>query len=289
MFGTLLGPLPRPPLPDTATPAELLATVVRAQEAAGLEPITDAGFGVGDDAVTRWVATAARTDRPVKAVLEGPYSSGVAAEAIRAQLLALAAAGCLLVEIHEPAAVDIGADEAKRAAFRAAHLRLLDGVTGLHCSLAVTGGDAAAAGVETLLAAPYASLALDLIAGPENWRLVVATPQERGVICGAIAATPGTDDRVEILLWAAGYAASTASRGPARVGIATASSFAGLTWDEANRKLDILGRAARLADQPAGDVRRRLDPRAIDSRSAALGRYAPRPARRRVDRPPDRA
>lgn len=289
MFGTLLGPLPRPPLPDTATPAELLAAVVRAQEAAGLEPITDAGFGVGEDAASRWTSTAALTDRPVKAVLMGPYSTGEPAEAIRAKVLALAAAGCPLIEIHEPAAVTIGTDEPERADFREAHLRLLDGVSGVHCSLAITGGNADAAGVETLLAAPYASLAVDLIAGPENWRLVVATPGERGVICGAIAAEPGTDDRPEILLWAAGYAASTANRGPTRVGLATASSFAGLSWEDAIRKLEILGKAARLADQTADQARLSFDPRAVDIRSAALGRVAPRPVRRRVGRPPNRA
>lgn len=288
MFGTLLGSLPRPPLPAGAAPAALLAAVVRAQEAAGLEPITDAGFGVADSAVERWRATAALTDRPVKAVLTGPYSTGLPAEAIRDEILALAAAGCPLIEIHEPAAVTIGSDPAKRKAFRDAHLRLLDGVAGVHCSLAITGGNADAAGVETLLAAPYASLGVDLIAGPENWRLVVATPGERGVICGAIAAQAGTDDRPEVLLWAAGYAASTSKRGPARVGLATASSFAGLSWEDAIRKLGILGRAVQLADQAPDDARRSLDPRAVDSRSAALGRVTPRPIRRRLDRPPDR-
>jgi hypothetical protein len=262
---------------------------VRAQERAGLEPITDAGFGVGEEAVARWTATAALTDRPVKAVLKGPYSTGASVDICRDQIRALAAAGCPLIEVHEPAAVGIGTDPAKRAAFKDAHLRLLDGVSGVHCSLAITGGNADAAGIETLLAAPYASLAVDLIAGPENWRLVVATPRERGVVCGSIAAEPGTDDRPEVLLWAAGYAASTANRGPARVGLATASSFAGLSWEEAIRKLAILGEAARLAGQTADRARRSLDPRSIDSRSAALGRTAPRPPRRRVDRPPDRA
>lgn len=305
MFGTLLGPLPRPPLPDTATPVEVLAAVVRAQEAAGLEPITDAGFGVGEDAVARWRATAAQTDRPVKAVLTGPYSAAwgeapgthapsaadalTAADNLRPDLLALAAAGCPLIEIHEPRAVEIGTDPARRAAFSAAHVRLLEGVAGVHCSLAITGGNADTAGIETILAAPYASLALDLVAGPDNWRLVVATPGERGIVCGAISGTAGSEDRPEVLLWAAGYAASTGKRGPARVGLATASSLAGLPWPIAVRKLQILGESAKLADEPPNAARLRLDPRAVDSRSAALGRVAPRPPRRRVEGPPDRA
>ncbi len=146
MFATLLGALPRPPLPADAAPRELLAAAVRAQESAGLEPLTDGGFGIGDSVVERWRTTAALTDRPVKQVLLGPYSAGRAAvaaassgprarartaaqadniaraaatlasaETLRADLLALAAAGCSFVEIHEPAATGIGADEVQRA------------------------------------------------------------------------------------------------------------------------------------------------------------------------------
>lgn len=282
MFATLLGPLPRPPLPTDATPADLLEAVVGAQEAAGLEPITDAGFGVGDSAVERWRATAALTDRPVKAALEGPYSRAraAAADALRPALVELVVAGCPYIEIHEPGAIRIGSDATERARFRDAHARLLDGLTGAHLSLAITGGNADAAGVETLLAAPYASLAVDLIAGPDNWRLVVAAPGDRGVICGALPAAADSDDRVEVLLWAAGYAASTGGRGPLRVGIATASSLAALPWEVAVRKMALLGEAARLADLPPDERARAVDPRSLDSRSAALGRYVPRRSRR---------
>lgn len=296
MFATLLGSLPRPPLTADATPAELLVAVVRAQEAAGLEPVSDGGFGIGETPVDRWRATAALTDRPVKQALVGPYSMGqeiagrarsragdvpAAVVAIHADLLALAAAGCPIIEIQEPAAVEIGADPARRASFRTAQQRLLDGVVCPHLSLAITGGDADAAGIDTLLAAPYASLAVDLIAGPDNWRLVAAAPGDRGIICGALSAEGTVDDRIEILLWAAGYAASTRGRGPARVGLATASSLAGLPWEAALRKLAILGEAARLADLPADERRLHLDPRAVDIRSAALGNVAPRTQTRR--------
>jgi methionine synthase II (cobalamin-independent) len=296
MFATLLGSLPRPPLPDGALPSELLAAAVRAQEAAGLEPVCDAGFGIGATAAERWAVTAALTDRPVKAVLPGPYSGARseaearrAAEALRLDLLALIGAGCPIIEIHEPGATRIGTDEAERARFRTTHQRLLDGVTGVHLSLAITGGNADAAGIATLLAAPYASLALDLIAGPDNWRLVVATPGDRGVICGALSAGRDADDRRELLLWAAGYAASTGGRGPSRVGLATASSLAELPWEVAERKLALLGEAAGLADLPPAERRVRLDPRAVDIRSAALGRVTPRPRIARRDRPPGQA
>lgn len=311
MFATLLGPLPRPPLDPGAAPDELLAAVVQAQEAAGLEPLTDGGFGIGGSLADRWRTTAALTDRPVKQALLGPFSlaraattagggqadgsplappdagawteaTHAAAESLHADLLDLVAAGCPIIEIHEPAAIEIGADEARRALFRDAHRRLLDGVSGAHLSLAITGGNADAAGADTLLAAPYASLAVDLVAGPDNWRLVVAAPGERGIVCGVLSAERNSGDRPEVLLWAAGYASSTGGRGPSRVGLASASSFAGLPWEVALRKLTILGEAARLADLPAQERRRQVDPRSVDIRSAALGRVEPRrPARRR--------
>jgi methionine synthase II (cobalamin-independent) len=289
MFATLLGDLPRPPLPATATPDEVLEVVVRAQEHAGLEPITDGGFGIGETPVERWTRTAALTGRLVKQALVGPYSAGhgspertvAVADALRSELLALVAAGCPMVEIHEPAAIGIGTDEGRRSRFREAHRRLLEGIGGTHLSLAITGGNADDAGLDTLLAAPYASLALDLIAGPDNWRLIASTPGDRGVVCGALAAEPGSDDRREILVWAAAYAASTGRRGPTRVGLGSASSFADLPWEMAVRKMALLGDAARLADLPAEERARAVDPRSLDARSAALGRYAPRPAVRR--------
>jgi methionine synthase II (cobalamin-independent) len=303
MFATLLGGLPRPPLPDAAPAEALIEAAVRAQEAAGLEPVTDGALGPDRPAVEAWRATAGLTDRAVKHVLLGPYSRAraasadhsaatavdwratavVHADAVNRDLLALADAGCPLVEIHEPAAVLIGADETERAVFREAHDRALDGLdgSGTHLSLAVTGGNADATGIETLLAAPYASLAVDLIEGPDNWRLVVAVPGHRGVVCGALSTRPGSDDGPELLLWAAGYAASTGGRGPDRVGLATAGSLAGLEWTAAVRKLERLGEAVRLASLPPDELRRSIDPRAVDSRSAALGRYDPPPPARR--------
>ncbi len=185
----------------------------------------------------------------------------------------LAAAGCPLVEVHEPAAVAIGTDEAERGLFREAHLRLLDGVVGTHASLAITGGSAHEAGIASILAAPYASLAVDLIAGPDNWKLVAVTPGESGVVCGALPPGPDTNDGPELLLWAAGYAASTQGRGPGRVGLATASSLAALDWPAAVAKLEVLGRAVRLAEGPPEERLAALDPRAVSSRAAAFGAF----------------
>lgn len=295
MFATLLGALPRPPLDDDASLEALVEAAVRVQESAGLDPVTDGGFHGEDRLLDAWRATARLTDRAVKQAVTGPYTSGrsvggsarartgdtlARVETLNAALRDLAAAGCPLIEIHEPAATEIGDDPAERALFREAHGRLLDGVIGPHLSLAVTGGNADAAGIETILAASYASLAVDLIAGPDNWRLVVATPGDRGIVCGALPAEAGSDDGPELLLWAASYAASTGGRGPDRVGLATASSLARLPWEVAVRKLERLGEAARLIDLPTDERGGHMDPRAVSIRSAAFGR---------VSRPPPRS
>ena len=297
MFATLLGPLPRPPLAADATREAILDAVVAAQVEAGLEPLTDGGWPlVPDDPVAAWRATADRTDRAVKAVVVGPYTAGVrsggSVEGLRDVIRGLAAAGCPIVEVAEPAAVGIGPDPSEQARFRDLHDRLLDGLVGpgtlggIHLSLAITGGAADAAGAATILGPAYASLAVDLIAGPDNWRLVRSTPGERGIVCGALSAAEGSDDGPETLLWAAAYAAASAGRGPDRVGLATASSLAALPWPVAIAKLARLGEAVRLAGLPADERLAAIDPRAVDSRSAALGRYEPGATRRSRRKPP---
>ncbi|HEX5591372.1 MAG TPA: hypothetical protein VFX65_13860 [Candidatus Limnocylindrales bacterium] len=268
--------------------------------------------------VDAWRFAATATGRAVKQALPGPYSLGrrlaagsaratgpaagsavdratggpdglfdrsvltlALAAALRAEVLALADAGCRLVEIEERDAHEIGTDEAERALFREAHLALTDGIAGIHLSLAIVGGNADTAGAETILAGPYASLAVDLIDGPDNWRLVRAVPGERGIVVGAMSARDASVDGPELLLWAAGYAASSNGRGRDRVGLATSGSLGSLSWEIAERKIRRLGEAARLATMPAAEAAPHLDPRAIDIRSAAAGRYVPRTRRGR--------
>ena len=287
MFATLLGGLPRPPLEADASTDALVEAAVRAQEDTGLEPVTDAGLRPGPPSVEAWEATARLTPLAVKQAITGPYTvtreGGAGAESAVDQAMALnrllrdlAAAGCPLIEVHEPAAIDI-ADDTERSRFREAHLRLLDGIGDTHVALILTGGNADRAGIDTLLSAPYSSLAVDLIAGPDNWRLVVAAPSEIGIVCGALSPQAESYDGPETLLWAAGYAASTAGRGRDRVGLATASSLAGLPWDLAVAKLERLGTAARLAEAPTDQRVKAMDPRAVSSRAAALGTVETRP------------
>jgi methionine synthase II (cobalamin-independent) len=310
VFATLLGGLPRP-VDDLDQAIEM---AIRAQAEAGLEPITDGrlrdpeferlgrllveGPSARPLTVDAWRLAADLTDRAVKQSLPGPYSLGrrldsgsrarerrtlAVAEALAAEVDALARAGCPLVEIEESEAHRIGTDERERRLFREAHRRLTEASghgSEIHRSLSIVGGSAAEAGVETILDAPYASLAVDLIAGPDNWNLVTRAPRDRGIVAGALSAREPGDEGKEVLLWAAHYAAAAAGRGLVRVGLGSAGSYANLAWDVAVRKMKRLGEAARLAAlPPSEELARSLDPRAVSSRRAALGHGVARPRR----------
>jgi len=289
MFSTLLGRLPLGRVagdgsgPDEADDVDVATDptfILHALATTGLELLATGTAAApdadADDVVRTWQAAAAATDRPVKQVLAGPYSAGrdgprtrpiQLAERLRETILALAGAGCPFVEIDEPEALAITVVDGERQRFVEAHRTLVDGIDGLHLSLALTGGNLDAAGPATFFDRPYASYAFDLIAGPDNWRLVAAAPQDRGIVCGAMDSKPGGDESKELLVWAAHYAASTSGRGTDRVGLANAPSLAGLSWEVALRKLTRLAEAAAIAGLKSPDeVGRRLDPRAFGGR-----------------------
>jgi methionine synthase II (cobalamin-independent) len=313
VFATLLGALPKPTLDASSHVGseDPVVAVIRAQEAAGLEPVTDGrlsdpGFDrlaalLGEPNRTEralaavleaWRATAAATTLAAKQALPGPYTLGLrpgvtaadreartlaAAEALAEIVAALADAGCPLVEIEESEAHRIGADGTERRLFADAHRRLTEAGHGgeIHRSLSITGGSVPAEGIDTVLEAPYSSLAVDLIAGPDNWYLVRRAPRERGVIAG-VQSAGAVDESKEVMLWGAHYAASSGGRGSDRVGIGSSGSWANLTWEAAMRKLSRLGEAARLAAMPLGEeLAQSLDPRAVSSRRAAIGHRPP--------------
>lgn len=306
MFATLLGAFPVPP--SAGTPDEVVRAVVAELAAAGLEPVSD-GRGARpvngpDDAtaiVEDWRLAASMTDLAVKQSLVGPYtlarraSAGApepagAAESLHAAIAALAGAGCPMIEIEEPATVGIGGDERERRLFAeglsAATADLGDRV---HLSLVLTGGNVDALGAATIFDLPFSSYAFDLIAGPENWRLIAQAPADRGIVVGALDAAAEAGDGPEVLIWAAHYAASIGGRGLVRVGLANASGLQDLSWERARAKVRALGEAARIAASSSPEeIAAALDPRAVDIRSAAMGRYDPagvRASRSRRPRP----
>jgi methionine synthase II (cobalamin-independent) len=279
VFATLLGALPRPTA-ETEDVDRLSELAIRAQEDAGLEPITDGrlrdpGFErlpTPAEAVEAWRIAQSMTERVVKQALPGPFSlrGHAAAAAVAEAAQALADAGCPLVEIEETS-IDRLADPAERDRFRAAHHELIERASGTHLTLSIVGGAPVPEAWASALELPYSSLAVDLIAGPDSWNLVTRWPGDRGVVAGVESGRRG-DEGKEVLLWAAHYAASTQGRGRDRVGLGSAGSWANLTWDAAVRKMRLLGEAARLAMMPPGeDLYRSLDPRAVSPRRAALG------------------
>jgi methionine synthase II (cobalamin-independent) len=280
VFATLLGALPRP-TGDGSAVDRMLEAAVRAQEEAGLEPITDgrlrgAAFRelpTARDAVAAWRATQGLTDRAVKQALPGPFSLEAPVESLIEVVAGLAAAGCPMVEIEETA-MDRLADEADRARFRDAHERVLEHASEIHLSLSIVGDAPPQEAWQTVLDLPYQSLAVDLIAGPDSWNLVTRLAGDRGVIAG-VESSGQRDEGKEVLLWAAHYAASTKGRGMQRVGLGSAGSWANLTWEAAVRKMRLLGEAARLATLPPGsELAHSVDARSISPRRAALGHDA---------------
>jgi hypothetical protein len=306
MFSTLLGSLPFDPdrpddvaddVADQAGAAHARLEAVAALEAAGLELVTDGSPAASPDeaaptVVARWQAAADASGVSVKQALVGPWSAALrsgadplaVAEGLRETILALAAAGCSLVEIEEADAAAIAGDPAAARQFADVHRRLIDGSEGVHCSLALTGPSLDGAAPATFFDLAYASYAFDLIAGPDNWRLIAEAPADRGIVCGAIGLAPGADTTREVLVWAAHYAASTRNRGLARVGLANAPSAPGASPPsraEVLRRLAIVAEASRIASVESGEeMAGLLDPRAVDPRSAALGRFAPERRRR---------
>jgi hypothetical protein len=292
MFSTLLGALPV----DQAQPvavgddADAWFDNVAALSTTGLELISDGGepAAAADHplaVVVRWQAAGEATAIPAKAVVMGPWSSArltgqdalEIADKLRTTIVALADAGCPMVEISEPRASEIAGDGSAAAAFAAAHRRLIDGTEGIHASLALGAGSLDGTPPAVLFDLAYASYAFDLIGGPDNWRVIVQAPADRGIIVGALDLMPGADDTREILVWAAHYAASTNRRGLARVGLANAPvgpRGPRPTRAEMLRKLAIVAEAGRIAAvESAEDLVGLLDRRAVDPRAGRAGRF----------------
>ena len=302
MFATIAGSYP-PPSGNSG-----LADVLSDQLEAGLgmlgtgkvvEAIIDKGSAVDSwrqaDGIVRSLVAESGLEPPlVKACIVGPYTIGrrvdpdlsdgrarsqatqIAVDLLNIELHELFEAGVAVVQVQEDGLTLMeGAAPGERALAAEAFRRLLDGVSG-HVSLAITGGNADQVGAATLFDAPFASYLFDLIAGPDNWRLIAEAPGDRGIICGVADTRTSAPDAEAVMIWAARYAASLGGRGPERVGLAPAAGLEALSRDVARSKLAALAAAARKAGLPDDELMTQLDPRAIDARSAALGRFEKR-------------
>jgi 5-methyltetrahydropteroyltriglutamate--homocysteine methyltransferase len=206
-----------------------------------------------------WKVAAAASPLPVKATIVGPYTLAylcapgavgrdrltmVLADVLSHELRSLFQAGCPLVQVDEDAAGLLAGSPREQQLFKSAQRRLTHDLRTNHMSLAVPGADLSAIPPDIYYDALYRSYFFDLSSGPDNWRLIVNAPAERGIVAGVANARTDAPDDPAFLIWAAMYAASMRGRGPDRVAIAPSGSLAGLGHAAARAKLDTLGAAA---------------------------------------------
>ena len=212
---------------------------------------------------------------PVKVAIAGPFAAAGGGRGRRGSSPPCAP-GCgpwptpaaRVVEVHEPAP-SLPGDDAGRGAFAAAHRaaarrppRAAPRLARDHRRRRGRAGPGGA----LRGAVPEPSLRPRSTAR----RAGVSSPWRRrggGSWSGVGDASGRRRTRLEDVVWAAGYAASTRGRGMDRVGIAPSGSLAGLAPARARAVIDLLGEAARTIAGGRDEVLERLDPRAIDARS----------------------
>ncbi len=229
------------------------------------------------------------TEQMVKQVVVGPYTvarlaePGGAprevlalglAEALNAELHALARAGCPLIQVDEGALTAIGDDTQEWLLYAETQRRLTAGLDDHHLSLGLYRGAVDPAGHASILGGPYRSYLMDALGGPDAWRFAFAVPPEMGVIVGALDAGDATRDETEVMVWAMAWAAN-GERSPERIGIASNGSLRAVGRHAARRKIELMGEAVRIASMgPLQEVAEALDPTPRESRMAPLRRMA---------------
>jgi len=133
---------------------------------------------------------------------------------------------------------------------------------------------------------PFESLAIDPLRDPTSWRAAATLPGACGLLLGLVPPPgDGEPEPVEVLIWAAQYAASLGGRGLARVGIAglprrrnaivapvsgaTAGGSEGVSATASDR-VALLARALRLTSADVATLRAELDPRALSPIAARV-------------------
>lgn len=239
--------------------------------------------------VDDWRWADGTTELPVKQVVVGPYTiSRLAepggaprgplalglAEAMNAELRALAAAGCPIIQVDEGALAMIGDDAAEWELYVETQRRLTAGLEEHHLSLGLYHGAVDPTGFSSILDGPYRSYLFDGLAGPGAWRFVFAVPPGRGIIVGALDADNVGRDEPELMVWAMAWAAQGERTGD-RIGVAPNGSLRALGRHETRRKIEEMGEAVRIASMgPLQEVAEALDPNPLESRVASLRQLA---------------
>ncbi len=247
------------------------------------EPRWDGPITVAD-----WQFAAGLTAMPVKQSIVGPYTLGRLAEsgpvsrerltmaladALAHELRSLVAAGCPLVQVDEPAVGLIGDSPSEQSLFKAAHRRLTNTVRDAHLSLAVMSANLDTVPFRIFFDAPYRSYLVDLVSRPQNWRLVVEAPGERGLIVGIADARSAAPDEADLVRWAGLYAAAVRLRGIDRVGLAPSGSLARLPREAARAKIQVLAGVAAAIHEQAADGGISPNPEGLATEGLAKGYF----------------
>jgi hypothetical protein len=236
------------------------------------------------DRVGHHLAAVAGLEPPlIKACLVGPWTAGsgeleavrAAAKRLVAATTALFEAGVPVVQLTEPMIGSIAADDEPAIDVLVEMLTgLVDSVAPAqgHLALALAGGGPTAVAPDRLLATGFASYLCDLIASPDDWGLCARIPAEAGLIVGVVDARARRAGAMEVGIWGARYAASMAGRGPQRIGVCPGRGIERLDRAAARGLLAFTAEVARKADLSDAELAKVIDPRAVDARSAALGR-----------------
>lgn len=295
MFATLIGPYPQ----IDGTPQERLVATIADQLEAGLGMLTDGhvhavrgrdptavvGAWRAADAVGHHYAAVAGIEPPlIKACLLGPWTTArdvqrrardCAADLVPV-IAALFEAGVPVVQLTEPAIGTIDPADLDSLELLEAALGLVSEDAQGHLSLALAGGPPTGVPHERLFASPFASYLFDLISAPDDWNLCVRAPGAGGLIVAVGNARTPDPDTEAVSVWGARYAASLGGRGSGRVGIAMSAGLELLPREVAKAKLAALAEAGRTAELSNEELAKVIDPRAVDARSAGLGRYEAR-------------
>lgn len=200
----------------------------------------------------------AHAQRPVKAVVTGPYTIATLSElggrahadvtlqvarALNRELRELAAAGPAWIQVDEPAIARNPSVRYRRdpELFEEAMRVLVDGVEGRR-SLYVYHGDVA--DLPAILDLPFDLVGLDLVQGAASAGLLDAWPAGRGVGLGAVdARNVRMEDEGEL---APMIARARDAVGGGEVHVSPSCGLEFLPRDVARRKLELTARAARM-------------------------------------------
>jgi 5-methyltetrahydropteroyltriglutamate--homocysteine methyltransferase len=202
------------------------------------------------------------SDRPVKAVLVGPYTMAVLsrddhygdlhplvrdlAGVLNAEARDLAAAGAAVVQFDEPALARVpGQPPGDLAILAEVAEDLVEGI-GVPTQVQTYFGDVAALGPE-FFDLPFDIFGLDLVAGGASADLLGGFPSDRELCAGIVDGRNTKLEPIERLLEA--IAALTGAVPAERLWLSPSSGLDFLPREAAQRKLQRLGEAARAAGE----------------------------------------